>query len=215
MCWFLKVFVYAYEMLLRMFYLFDGWQGSTVCVCNGLILVTDLEVWCLQMRVALPNELLWPGALGVLQPLCWLFLLFSSWVIVTSQPQQWEGNIQERGHIMRDPHFEWRTETYSGELLACILWRVTLVLFFFLPPRHVLGCLLQLSHDFILLLKKPQALISFLTEILRGNKRRFYFGVCCSLVSPAGVFRQYSIQAAAAWVAFLCSIALLGQGWPQ
>lgn len=67
-----------------MFYFFYDWQCSTVCVFSELILVTDLKVWCLQMKAALPNEILRPAALGVLQLLHCFFPLFSSWVIATA-----------------------------------------------------------------------------------------------------------------------------------
>ena len=151
-----------------------------------------------------------------------LFLLFSSWVIVTA--------LITRGKHTGEKTYNQRSTL--GKTIWNILRRAfgmysvkaNIGAVLFLPPRHILGSLLQHSHNFIFLFTKtPKNINSFLIEILRGNKRQSYFGITVLwsltarhfLVSPVDVFGQFSVWVAAVLVTFLCSIAALGQEWPQ
>lgn len=162
-----------------MFYFFYYWQCSTVYVFSGLILVTDLKVWCLQMKAALPNELLRPAALGVLQLLHCLFPLFSSWVIATAPVM--------RGKCIR--RYMNQRSTLCNVLLRTF-WRYSVGAFLFPPsfppdkPWAVCFSIAITSRFWIKkkIIKQPVSL-SFLTEIPRGNKRQSHFGIPCSLTA--------------------------------
>lgn len=190
-----------------MFYFFYYWQCSTVYVFSGLILVTDLKVWCLQMKAALPNELLRPAALGVLQLLHCLFPLFSSWVIATAPVM--------RGKCIR--RYMNQRSTLCNVLLRTF-WRYSVGAFLFPPsfppdkPWAVCFSIAITSRFWIKkkIIKQPVSL-SFLTEIPRGNKRQSHFGIPCSLtarhfmVFPENVFGRFSLSSSGDCCCLPCS----------
>lgn len=164
--------------------LFLCWLAMQYCLCfqwinpgywSGSLMSTDEDSSAKWIIVAWSPQ-------GLAALVLTLFPLFSSWVIATAP-------------ITRGKHTGDKTYNQRSTLGKAI-WNIRQRAFGmysvkanigtvpFLPLGHILGSLLQHSHNFIFLLKKypKETLISFLTEILRGNKRQSYFGIHCSLV---------------------------------